>query len=285
MTRWSGVRSVRTSPAVALVLTGLAGLTACGTRHASADGNACLTAVHGVASGSGVLATTWLPAGFHQSSGDGFASALPSATYAKTSARHDAPRLRLNASYYRGPLRTAAPSGRALIQVVIEGHHALVASGAPDPRAISVYWKPSGGYLLAAGGYKLSPQAMLRAARHVIFKPPGTISLPIVPGPIVSRKAAEAAAQRSAQGPFSRAGTKLSSWTEVATLFAAHTGRDAPDAPALLRAAPWQPVWVVLADRVVVIRAATGRVVATMKPGATWFAALTDRDPAAGGGC
>jgi len=250
---------VRTAPAVVLVLAGLGGITACGTRHASADRNACLTTVHGVASGPAVLATTWLPAGFHWSNSYRFASALSSAAYVKTSARHNAPRLQLNASFHRGPLRTAVPGGRTLNQVVIDGHHALVVSGAPDPRSITVYWQPASGYLLAACGYRLSPQAVLRAARHVICKPPGTISLPIVPGPIVSRRAAEAAAQRSARGPFSRAGTKLSSWTEVATLFAAHTGRDAPDAPALLRAAPWQPVWVVPADRVVVIKPPVAR--------------------------
>src|SRR5258708_35016363 len=83
-TRWTGVRSVRTAPAqalvaitVALMLAGLAGLTACGTRHASAGGNVCLTTVHGVVPGPGVLATTWIPAGFHLSSGGQSASAWP----------------------------------------------------------------------------------------------------------------------------------------------------------------------------------------------------------------
>jgi len=125
------------------------------------------------------------------------------------------------------------------------------------------------------------------ATRHVRFEPPGTISLPVVPGPIVSRKAAKATARRSTEGPLRPASAKLSSWTEVATLLAAHTLRDAPAAPATLRAAPWRPVWVVLAGPVVVINAANGRAVATIKRRAagTWFAALTDRDPAAGSGC
>jgi hypothetical protein len=171
--------------------------------------------------------------------------------------------------------------------IVIGGHHAFVTSGPQHPRSTSVYWKPASGYLLTAGGYKLSPRMVLRAVRHVTLEPPGTISLPVVPGPIVSRNAAEAAATRSAQGPLRQARAKLSSWTEVATLSSAHTMRDAPAAPAPLRAAPWRPVWVVLADRVLVIDAANSRIVATIGRGArtTWFAALTDRDPAAASGC
>jgi hypothetical protein len=103
----------------------------------------------------------------------------------------------------------------------------------------------------------------------------------------VTRKAAEAAARQSAAGPARQARAKLSSWTEVATLFAAHSRRAAPAAPAPLRAAPWRSVWVVLAGRVVVIEAASGRVVTTLKGGAgtNWFAALTDRDPAAATRC
>src|SRR5262249_1362822 len=65
------------------------------------------------------------------------------------------------------------------------------------------------------------PCAPRPAARHVAFEPPGTISLPVVPGPVVSRKAAEAAARRSSARPLRHASAKLSSWTEAATLLAA----------------------------------------------------------------
>src|SRR5258708_6982329 len=293
-TRWTGVRSVRTAPAqalvaitVALMLAGLAGLTACGTRHASAGGNVCLTTVHGVVPGPGVLATTWIPAGFHLSSGGQSASAWPSATYAAVSARPDPPRLELSVSLHPGPLSQGDMGGRTARSVVIEGHHALVGSGPPDPLFAAVYWKPASGYLIAAGGYKLPVRVVLRAASHVTFEPPGTISLPVVPGSIVTRKAAEAASRQSAGGLAHNASAKLSSWTEVATLLSAHTRPAAPAAPAPLRAAPWQAIWVVVAGQMTVIEAGTGRVVATMKGGAAtnWFAALTDRDPAAANRC
>ena len=102
-----------------------------------------------------------------------------------------------------------------------------------------MYWKPASGYLLTVSAYKLSLRVVLRAARQVAFEPPGTISLPVVPGSIVSRKAARHwAARHSAAGLSRQASAKLSSRTEVATLFPAHNRRDAPAAPALFRAAP-----------------------------------------------
>jgi hypothetical protein len=218
--------------AVAVVLAGLAGVSACGTRHASAGSQVCLSTVNGVVSGPGALATTGLPANFHRSSGRPSVSALPSATYVRGRARPDSPKLQLTASFHPGPLSVADAGGWTVKSVVIGGHHAFVTSGPQHPRSTSAYWKPASGYLLTAGGYKLSPRMVLRAVRHVTFEPPGTISLPVVPGPIVSRNAAEAAATRSAQGPLRQARAKLSSWTEVATLSSAHTMRDAPAAPA-----------------------------------------------------
>ncbi len=83
-------------------------------------------------------------------------------------------------------------------------------SGPPDPSFTSAYWKPASGYLLTVSGYKLSLRVVLRAARQVAFEPPGTISLPVVPGSIVSRKAAEAAARHSAAGLSRQASAKLS---------------------------------------------------------------------------
>lgn len=190
-------------------------------------------------------------------------------------------------SFHPGLLSRADTGGRTTRSVVVEGHHALAGIGPPDPLFPAVYWKPDSRYLITVGGYKLPVQVVLRAASHVTFEPPGTISLPVVPGPIVTRKAAEAAARQSAAGLAHNASAKLSSWTEVATLLAAHTRGAAPAAPAPLRAAPWQPIWVVLAGQVTVIDAANGRIVATMKgsAGTKWFAALTDRDPAAATRC
>jgi hypothetical protein len=137
---------VRTAPAqapvaiaIALMLAGLADITACGTRHASAGGHVCLTTVHGVVPGPGVLATTWIAAGFHLSSGGGSASAWPSATYAEVSARPDPPRLELSVSLHAGPLSQGDTGGRTATSVLIEGHHALVGSGPPDPLFTAVY--------------------------------------------------------------------------------------------------------------------------------------------------
>jgi hypothetical protein len=157
--------------AVAVVLAGLAGVSACGTRHASAGSQVCLSTVNRVVSGPGALATTGLPANFHRSSGRPSVSALPSATYVRGRARPDSPKLQLTASFHPGPLSVADAGGWTVKSVVIGGHHAFVTSGPQHPRSTSVYWKPASGYLLTAGGYKLSPRMVLRAVRHVTFEP------------------------------------------------------------------------------------------------------------------
>jgi hypothetical protein len=172
----------------------------------------------------------------------------------------------------------------------IRGHRALLGTGPPDPDFVNVYFKPAPGYLLGVVGYKLPARVVLRAARQVRFTAPGTISLPIAPGPIVARAAAVTAAERSGRVPWRQARAKLSSWTETAAVLAAHTGRDPAAAPGALRGAPWRPVWSVLLTRpgrslLVVVDAATGKAVYAAIAGTRWFAALTDRDPAGGVAC
>jgi hypothetical protein len=130
---------------------------------------------------------------------------------------------------------------------------------------------------------------VLRVARHIRFIPSITTSLPVAPRRVVARRAAIAAAKRRAGGDSQLALAKLTSWTEVAEVVSAHSGRQAPAAPELLGATPWRPVWAVLlsgrADHrsLVVVDAAKGQAIAELNDGPRgWYSALTDR---AGGGC
>jgi hypothetical protein len=122
----------------------------------------------------------------------------------------------------------------------------------------------------------------------------------VAAGRVITWAEASAAARRAAHLPSAAAAAKLSSWTEVSALLAAsRPGQEAPTVPGAVSSAPWRPVWAVLLTGratgaagaaqpvLVVIDAASGRA-EVMARGATrpaWFAALTDRDPAAAHGC
>lgn len=286
-----GAGAARTTAALA-ALAGLTVVTGCGTARSGHGGHGasdvvggCVTVVHGVVTGAGSLAAAWLPRGFRQQAGTQLGSSLPETSYVKAGRRADPPRVMLGSARQRGPL-TAADGGRSAgVPVVIQGHRGFLESGPPDPQFIGVYWKPGPAYLVSVVGYKVAAPVVLRAARNVSFSAPGSISLPVAPGRIVSRQAAIAAAERAADAArWRRASAKLSSWTEIDAL-ATHEIH-VPAAPRVLTASPWRPAWAVsltgptAPPLVVVVDAPSGRAYLSLSSRGSWFSAITDRDPA-----
>jgi hypothetical protein len=216
------------------------------------------------------------------------------ATYA--SARTgDPPRIQLNYSNSPAPL-SPDDGGRATATVlVVQGHAGLLETGPPSPQFIGVYWKPADQYLLSVVGYKVSASIVIRVAQHVSFRPPGSVSLPVTPGPIISKSSATAAARKRFHRSVFNATAKLSSWTEVTTvLTSSHESIKTSIVPPNLITSPWEPIWVVLAslkesgsisgvaaNELIVVDAASGRIDLTTPIGSdsSWFVALTDRDP------
>jgi hypothetical protein len=201
-----------------------------------------------------------------------------------TSKGHDGARIELSVELHSAALHPADAAGRSVVRpVIVDGKPGFVGTGKPDPRFIGVYWKLASRYLLSVIGYKMPEREVLRVARHTRFTPPVTASLPVDPGPVVTRNAAVAAARRSATVRSRVASAKLTSWTEASTLMSAHTGRTAPSAPDPLRARPWRPVWAVLLSAarersLVVVDGVTGKTVTVLDPGPpAWYSALTDR--------
>ncbi|MGH9129997.1 MAG: hypothetical protein ACRDY2_13815 [Acidimicrobiales bacterium] len=81
---------------------------------------------------------------------------------------------------------------------------------------------------------------------------------------------------------------KLTSWTEVSALMQSiGYEHGITQVPSALTGAPWKPVWAVLigGNKLVVLDATTAQVEATIPAGnqPSWFAALTNRDPAQAG--
>ncbi|HEX9032111.1 MAG TPA: hypothetical protein VF834_09725 [Streptosporangiaceae bacterium] len=268
-------------------------LTGCGTGPGARTGGygdtRCRTAVRGVLPASATLTTSWLPAGFHQSQQGQSATAIPTVTYLNAARQPNGPRIMLNASRSTEPLNSAAVGGRTTMPVTIEGHPGLVAIGPPDPDFLGVYWKPSRGYLLSAVGYRVPASVVVRVARHVVFRPPGVVTLPLASGPVIPRPAAIAAARRTVRSRWPNARASLSSWTEISALLS-FSQRTAVPVPADLRGRPWRPVWAVLLtgpsstarSSLVVVDAATGHPMTTRPAAGKWFAALTDRAAATG---
>ena len=130
----------------------------------------------------------------------------------------------------------------------------------------------------------------------MVATPGGVVPLPLVPGRIVSRQRAIAAAEKLFRGHVSEAKAKLSSWTEVVALLQA-SGKDTSElghtAPVELTAQPWRPVWAVRmtvsgghlpspgGGMLAVLSAVTGASEILTSPGghSSWFATLSDRDP------
>jgi hypothetical protein len=163
----------------------------------------------------------------------------------------------------------------------------------------------------APGGRPAQLAGCVTTVHGVAWAPgSGAVALPIAPGPVITRPQAVAAARRAAGLARLRAAAKLSSWTEISALLqAADPGQPAVSAPGQLTGAPWRPVWAVLltpsatagaaaaaaattaaaaaAGPTLVIVGGSGQAELTIRPGPdpAWFAALTDRDPAAQDGC
>jgi hypothetical protein len=284
--------------------------TACGTTRVpdaplAGTVGGCATTVRGVVSAPGSLATSGLPAGFYRVPQGQPAATVPAAVYQLRRAGPAGPRFELDWSNSPGPLNPRiASGGRAQVRWVrVQGHRALLASGAPDPAIIVVYYKPRRSDLISVAGYQVPAAAVLRAARSTVFTRPGLAALPVAPGPVLRRARAVSIALRAAP-PAARAATRLesarlSSWTELATLLAGD-GRALPVPPALA-GEPWRPVWAVLLASAggsaaspgagrggrgyLVVEAAASGTVLLARPvtgPAGWFAALTDR---AGHGC
>lgn len=308
-------RPARPDVAVAGVLAaGALSLAACGAvggaaqsarpgrnaQAAAGDRAGCTSTVQGVLPGPASLGAGWLPAGFHLSSGTTSdpASGLTYSTTASGSAR-----VELGLANSPGPLSAAAGGRSSATAVEIQGHPGLLESGPPGPRFIGIYWKPTSSDLLSVVGYKLPASTLIDVAQHVTFSPPGVVSLPVQPGPIVTKASAVAAARRATQLSGSSARAKLSSWAEVSALLQAdHSGGNLT-VPTDVAQEPWKPVWAVLVSgasptagskssssasssgtEVVVVNAASGKaeIVGAIANHA-WFAALTNRDPSLGG--
>jgi hypothetical protein len=255
-------------------------------RPAAAAGG-CRRIVHGVTQGPGLIAAAWLPAGFHLAPDGQRSSTLPAATYVKSSAHPDPPRLELTVSNYPGKLTPTVGGKTSARRVTVEGHPGYLETGQPDPAFVGVYWKPGKAYLISVVGYRLGAAVVLRTARHVTFTRPGIIALPVVPGGIVSRQAAIAAARQRAGPGWPVTAARLSSWSEISALLQ-RDGLKAGHLPDSLARAPWRPAWAVLLTRgqatsrlsaLVVVGARAGRAELMTAAGQrrAWFSDLTDR--------
>jgi hypothetical protein len=260
------------------------------------SGSGCTTTVHSVVPGPGSLAATWLPPGFQLTGGSpSDLTSTPVATYASTSEGADPPRIQLNFSNSPAPLNPGDGGRTTATPIEVQGHAGLLESGPPDPQFVGAYWKPTTEDLLSVVGYKVPASVVVQVAQHLAFSPPGTVSLPVASGPIVTRSTAIGVAKRAVQFPVASATAKLSSWTEaMALLQASQDGADTSTVPSSVSTAPWEPIWVVLivsssksapTRELVVVNGASGRPELTTPAGSrsTWFVALTDRDPSVGG--
>jgi hypothetical protein len=259
------------------------------------DGTGCSTTVHGVVPGPGSLKAAWLPTNFQLTDGGlSDLSSVPVATYASAKTG-DPPRIELSHSNSSVPLNPADGGRATATALAVQGHSALLETGPPSPQFIGVYWKPTSHDLLSVVGYKVPASIVIRVARQISFRHPGSVSLPVTPGTITSKSSAIAAARRRFHRSVSNAKAKLTSWTEVTTMLGtSHKSVNASTVPSNLMATPWEPIWIVLASlkepgsgsgaaakEIVVIDAASGRIDLTTPTGSdsSWFAALTDRNP------
>ena len=267
----------RSAAALLFALLTCVTLAGCATKHRSALAG-CATTVRDVVSTPSTLTARWLPTGFRHAHNASSTSAQPAMIYA--SSVDESARLELSAVLHRAGLHPAEMAGRTVARSAIVGDRpAFIGRGQPG-QPIGVYWKTTSGYLISVVGYRVPERTVLRVARHIRFIPSVATPLPVDPGVVVTKRAAIATAKRWAGGKSSLARAKLTSWTEVAALVTARSGRDAPTAPGRLGATPWRPVWAVaLSGRsLVVVDAATGRVAADLAGGRRgWYSALTDR--------
>lgn len=257
----------------------------------------CLTTVRGVVAGPGSLAAKWLPTGFRRTSG---MTSDPRSGLTYSADGPNPPRIELALSNGLGPLSAAAGGRVSATDIEVQGHHALLEEGPPDPHFIGVYWKPTASDLLSVVGYKLPAQTVVAVAQHVRSSLPRIVHLPVQPGPIVTKAVAVTAAREASDLPRSQAQAKLSSWTEISALLRADHAAGPFGGSHLQR--PWKPVWAVLlsetspnpgsvkapgksssADLVVVDAASGEAVTAGRVARHAWFAALTNREPSLGG--
>lgn len=266
---------------------------------AATDAAGCTTTVHGVVPGPASLAAQWLPAGFHLTAGT---TSDPAAGLTYSTTGSDPPRIELDLSNSPGPLTAAAGGRTSATAVKVQGHPGLLEDGPPAPQFIGVYWKPTTSDLLGVVGYKLPAATIIDVAQHVAFSPPGMVSLPVQPGPIVTKTSAVVTARGAAHLSRSSAQAKLSSWTEISALLQAGHAATGLTVPSDVTQEPWKPVWAVLltgtspsagpastsskasGTELVVVDASSGKALIT---GAiarqAWFPALTNRDPNLGG--
>ena len=247
----------------------------------------CVTTIHGVMFGPGRLLPTWLPTGFRRSAATQPGLAAPTENYTLATSRPNPPRIEVGFANDARPFATFTGGRPARNYPTIEGHRGRLEAGPPAARVISVYWKPDRVHLLRVTGYKVPAAEVVTVAKNVWFDPPGLVPLPVSPGPIVSKRAAIAMAQRGINFAIAHEVAKLTSLTEVAAMLEAdHSAADLHKVPGAFASERWQPVWTVLvtdarsaATAVVLINAATGQPVVTVpvKGHPAWFSALTDR--------
>ncbi len=266
---------------------------------AASDSAGCATTVHGVVPGPASLSAGWLPAGFHLASG---ATSDPTFGLTYATRGSDPPRIELHLSNRTRPLTAAAGGRTSATAIEVQGHPGLLEEGLSDPHFIGIYWKPTKSDLLSVVGYKLPAATVVDVVQHVAFSPPGVVSLPVQPGPVVTKTSAIATARGTTNLSRASAQAKLSSWSEISALVQADHAGTGLTVPSNVTQEPWKPVWAVLlpgtspsagststsstssGTELVVVDAASGKVLSV---GAiahrAWFAALTNRDPSLGG--
>lgn len=311
MTMWSsrGINGV-----VVCALSGTLALTACSPdgsasqpRHTRTTGHSrgrprplllgtgCARTIHGVIYGPGRLLPTWLPTGFRHSAATQTGLATPTENYTLATSRPHPPRIEVGFANDPRPFARFTGGRPAREYPTIEGHRGRLEAGPPTARLISVYWKPDSVHLLEVTGYKVSAAEVVTVAKNVWFDPPGLVPLPVIPGRIVSKRAAVDMAQRAIDVAIGHSIAKLTSWAEVAVMLqAGHAAADLKTVPGAFASGRWQPIWTVLvtdvgsgATAVVLINAATGQPVVTVRADGhpAWFDALTDRSRTADRRC
>jgi hypothetical protein len=290
--RWVLV-GVATTAVIAFVFAGLLAATPLadpsrGPAAANAPVGAapCATTVHGFLVGQSALTADFIPAGFKNISDPAQSGVI--GTYRSVNGGGDPPWVRVNLSILKGKLTGSVGGLSAPTGARVQGHPALLESGAfRGLPFIGLYWKKGSGHLLSVVGYKLPESMVLRVAAHVHARVGLKTPLALSPGRIVSRSAAVSKARQWVSFRAASARAKLSSWTEVLTF-----NRQfflAPGFPPT----PWHPIWAVMltrrghGPRLVVIDAHSGRVAfsASDSDRSGWFEALTDRDPTVHSGC
>jgi hypothetical protein len=294
------------------VLSALAGAGVFGRSSAVGALPACTTDVHAVTFvGTGSLTIGYFPADLHLVEGNpaniGLGDSSSPVHYAGPGG---SPTLELDRSSSSQPLgwEQLQDGGRSKwieSSAQVQGRRALVLIGAIDHGDVVVTWHATPATELIVQASGLPEAQVLAVARHLAFRGPGLVPLPLSAGRIISSGAAIRAAKPAAGGRAA-IGARLTSLAEIEQLRQRIPPRNRPSgmesvssgrvshkqmaaASGVPEASPWQPVWAVLlskpADELVLVDPHDGHVLerAPVSSNEEWFGAITNRDPSIGG--